>query len=540
MQEPRIPFPFDFRNPDYNAVFAHRLEVLKRIRQSKDSKLLPGLFAYYRDNPIQFIIDWGCTFDPRNIGQGKPAVLPFIPWPRQVDWFQWVLERMAANEDGVNDKSRDMGASWMAVALSCTLGLFHDNMSVGFGSRIEDLVDRKDDPFSLFWKMRAFLRSLPAEFRRGWDERVHAPYMRITFPATNASIIGEGGPNIGRGGRVKVYFVDEAMHLQNPESADAALSQTTNCRIEMSSVKGRQGPFARRRFSFPPRQVFTFHWRSDPRKDDAWYAKQCERFTPEIVAQEIDINYDASQTGILIPQEWVQAAIDAHVKLGIEPTGAKRGALDVADEGIDMNAFAVARGVLLYYLDAWSGKGSDIFGTVERAFRVCDEEELREFRYDSDGLGAGVRGDARVLNERRQWAINAEPFRGSEAPVNPDDPIESASIDLKDKDDRTNKDYFANRKAQGWWSLRMRFLRTYRAVREGWKYPPDDLIFLSSKMPRLNELTAQLSQPTYTKNGAGKMLVDKQPEGTKSPNDADGLMILFAPGERKRRSFFDL
>jgi hypothetical protein len=308
----------------------------------------------------------------------------------------------------------------------------------------------------------------------------------------------------------------------------------------MSSVKGRQNPFAEKRFKFPPHRVFTFHWRDDPRKDDAWYAAECADLAPEVVAQEIDINYDASQTGILIPQEWVQAAIDAHVKLGIEPTGAKRGALDVADEGTDMNAFAVARGVLLYYLDAWSGKGSDIFGTVERAFRVCDEEGLREFRYDSDGLGAGVRGDARVLNERRQWAINAEPFRGSEAPVNPDDPIESASIDLKDKDDRTNKDYFANRKAQGWWSLRMRFLRTYRAVREGWKYPPDDLIFLSSKMPRLNELTAQLSQPTYTKNGAGKMLVDKQPEGTKSPNDADGLMILFAPGERKRRSFFDL
>jgi hypothetical protein len=32
--------------------------------------------------------------------------------------------------------------------------------------------------------------------------------------------------------------------------------------------------------------VFTFHWRSDPRKDDEWYRKECEKIdNPVIVAQ---------------------------------------------------------------------------------------------------------------------------------------------------------------------------------------------------------------------------------------------------------------
>jgi hypothetical protein len=127
--------------------------------------------------------------------------------------------------------------------------------------------------------------------------------------------------------------VDEAAFLQRPLLIDAALSQTTRCRIDLSSVNGMSNPFAQKRHSgkIP---VFTFHWRSDPRKDDEWYRKECEKIdNPVIVAQELDLNYQASAEGILIPSEWVQAAVDAHIKLGIEPTGQRLGAMDIADEG---------------------------------------------------------------------------------------------------------------------------------------------------------------------------------------------------------------
>ncbi|EFE7308104.1 TerL protein, partial [Escherichia coli] len=41
----------------------------------------------------------------------------------------------------------------------------------------------------------------------------------------------------------------------------------------------------------------------------------------------------------------------------------------------------------------------------------------------------------------------------------------------------------------------------------------------------------ELSQPTWSKNATGKILVDKQPDGTKSPNLADSVMIAYAPME---------
>jgi phage terminase large subunit len=97
-------------------------------------------------------------------------------------------------------------------------------------------------------------------------------------------------------------------------------------------------PFAQKRFSGKIK-VFTFHWRDDPRKDAAWYEKQLDELDPVTIASEIDINYAASAEGLLIPSAWVQAAIGAHLKLGIKPTGMRRGGLDVADTGADKNAF---------------------------------------------------------------------------------------------------------------------------------------------------------------------------------------------------------
>jgi hypothetical protein len=54
--------------------------------------------------------------------------------------------------------------------------------------------------------------------------------------------------------------------------------------------------------------------------------QECEKIdNPVIVAQELDLNYQASAEGILIPSEWVQAAVDAHIKLGIQPSGQRSG-----------------------------------------------------------------------------------------------------------------------------------------------------------------------------------------------------------------------
>jgi hypothetical protein len=43
--------------------------------------------------------------------------------------------------------------------------------------------------------------------------------------------------------------VDESAFLKRPALIDAALSQTTRCRIDLSSVNGMANPFAQKRHS---------------------------------------------------------------------------------------------------------------------------------------------------------------------------------------------------------------------------------------------------------------------------------------------------
>lgn len=534
---------FDFRNPDYSNVFADRAERLQRIRADQSGELLKHLRAFYRDHPAQFIDDWGCTFDPRLVERGLPAVVPFRLFPKQREWCDWVVAKWRAQDPGLTEKSRDMGVSWLAVALSATLCLFYEGMAIGFGSRKEEYVDKLGSPKSLFWKGREFIKLLPPEFRPGWSP-ADAPHLRIAFPHTGSVITGEAGDNIGRGDRSSIYFVDEAAFIERPQLVEASLSQTTNCRIDVSTPKGMANPFAVKRHSWLADRIFIFDWRDDPRKDDAWYEKQVRDLDPVTLAQEVDRSYTASVVGIVIPQAWVQSAIDADRKLGFEVRGAKRGALDVADEGIDLNAFCAATGVRVDHVTGWTGKGDDIFGTVQKAFSFCDVLGIDGFEYDADGLGAGVRGDARVLNEERKRKIEVLPFRGSGEVVDKDKAIPTAAPRTEKKQPgeivRLNGDYFENAKAQGWFELRARFQRTHRAVQmaangEAWQdaYKPDDLIVLNSKMPELAKLTSELSQPTYTQSKSGKMMIDKTPDGARSPNLADAVMIRYAPRKRK-------
>lgn len=511
----------DFKNPDYTTVFKQRAERLKRLRATPGS--FSKLLTYYRYNPAQMIIDWGMTSDPRNVERGLPVIIPFILFPKQVEWINWAVNNWKTQQSNPTVKSRDMGLSWLSVALASVLCITHNDMVIGFGSRKEEYVDKIGSPKSLFYKVRQFVALLPPELRGGFIAGVTDPHMRVKFPNTGSIIVGEAGDGIGRGDRASIYFVDESAFLDRPQLIEASLSQTTNCRMDISTPNGLANPFAERVLS-GKFDVFKFHWRDDPRKDDAWYQRQLDTLDPVTIAQEVDIDFAASRDGVVIPSAWVQSAIDADKKLGIDATGELSTALDVADLGKDMNAHVMREGVIIRDAKEWHGSTvEDIYGTTQKAFEHCDTWGCYYIRYDSDGLGAGVRGDARVLNDERKKLekIITESFHGGGKVHNPDDIY---------VDNRTNESFFENFKSQCWWQhLRDRFKVTHEAVTQGKEFDINDLIVIDGSMKLLNQVVSELSQPTYSKSVRGKILINKKPEGTKSPNLADAIMMLFAP-----------
>ncbi len=175
-----IPFPFDFKNPDYTQVFEWRMERLQRIRANPET--LPAIREFYRTNPAQFIIDWGMTTDPRNIDYGLPVTIPFLLFPKQEEWIHWIMTRRENMENGITEKSREMGLSWTAIGLACSLCLFNKEMVIGFGSRKEEYVDSTGDPKALFWKARKFVETLPVEFRGSWSEKNTPPICALNSP----------------------------------------------------------------------------------------------------------------------------------------------------------------------------------------------------------------------------------------------------------------------------------------------------------------------------------------------------------------------
>lgn len=523
----RVEDGLDWKHPDYRPIYRERLARIARLRTDPD--LLIAAKVYYKAHIADFINDWGVTYDQRVISDAtRSAMMPLVLMPKQREWVDWFVDHWRNNKPGLTEKSRDCGISWLAMAASASLCLFFDDMSIGFGSQKEDKVDRTGDPDTLFYKGRIFTQNLPREFKGGWDVKKHSAHMRIAFPDTGSSITGEAGDNIGRGGRKSIYVVDESAHTEHPKLIAASLSATTDCRIDVSSVNGMANDFAERRHSGNI-DVFVFDWRDDPRKDPAWYERKCKEINdPVIVAAEIDRNYTASTEGVIIPQEWVQAAIDAHVKLGIKPSGIRRGAFDVADLGRDANAFATRYGVLLDSCEAWKGQTTgDVYASTEYAYLLADQYGLDEFDYDADGLGgasvrpASTRIDVRRV-EQKQRRIRVGVFRGSGEVMFPEQKMPGT--------DRKNIDYFQNFKAQSWWYLRTRFYTTWRAVVKGeTDYDRDAIISIASGIKDRSKLTSELSQPIWKLSLTGKVMVDKTPDGVASPNLGDAVMMVYAP-----------
>lgn len=531
--------------PDYVAVLAWRQQQLIHLRQNPH--LWQGAKAFYAQNYEAFINHWVFTYDPRNAGSDtKTTKIPFILFQRQAEMLEFLLRLKKAQTDGLFEKARDYGATWVGVCYSVCEWLFEPGASVGWGSRKESLVDKVGDLDSIFEKVRFVLRNLPVEFLpQGYKEREHATFMKIINPETGSTITGEAGDNIGRGGRKSCYFKDESAHYERPEMIEASLGDNTRMQIDISSVNGTGNVFHRRRQSgivweggdvVPGRtNVMLLDWRDHPEKSQEWYDLRRKRAEEEgllhLFAQEVDRDYASAVSGILIPKKFVQAAIDAHIKLmWRDPSGRYFAGLDVADDSKngDKNAYAERVDYLMTGLDQWGGVDTTV--TTNRAVQLAERNV--EIQYDCLGVGAGVKGEANRLKDAKllpygvrftPWAASASVEDGKKHLLkNPDG--------TADKNSPLKKDYYQNLRAQAAWELRLRFERTYKAVVDGASYDPSEMIAIPSNLPNLTQFVDQLSQPVMTRSTqTGKMMVDKQPPGTRSPNMFDATVMAFFP-----------
>jgi len=493
-----------------------------------------------------WIETWAWTFDPR-LSEGK--FRPFLLFPVQVDYIDWLNLRYKNQEDGIVEKSRDMGFSWLSVAWATWKFLFEDGFTCVFGSNLIRNVDTLGNHKSLFEKIRMILRALPVwMLPKGFSKRAHLnTKLRIINPERNGIITGEGGHNIGRSDRASIVFIDEAAHVERAEEVEQALSQTTDCRIWGSTPKGSGNLFYTKVKSdqFP---VFRFHWQQDPRKNRwilrnpdgsvfaeghgecsapagmvpfyPWYEDAKKRFTPLTVAQEIDIDYAGSIDDVVFPSHWVQAC----VTISLTPGDYREAGLDVGGSGSDgaESVYTLVAMPVALKIKRWSGLSP--VKTARRAIRYAREDQVHSFKWDHTGVGEGVSGEIQDSATAEDVTFKMQMVKWGGKP----------SKRMWPSGRRSNQ-MFMSAKAEDHWILRERMRKTYEHVLflqghpEGVEHPLDELL----SIPKDNKLISQLSTIRFEERDNGKITIESKLKMKKrnvaSPDIAESLIIACSP-----------
>ena len=219
----------------------------------------------------------------------------------------------------------------------------------------------------------------------------------------------------------------------------------------------------------------------------------------------------------IIKYSWIEAAVDAHKKLGIDLSGSYSVGYDVADDGKDKNAAVGFNGAIADKLDSWQGLEDELVQSAYRAWSMMPPNGSR-FLYDGHGLGAGT-GSTLIEHKNKVFK-----FLAGGKVIDPDKEY-SHGI--------TNREKFENLKIQAWVDVADRFRNTYNAVTKGEKFAPSELISIDKDIAQLEQLKIQLSTPRkmYSKRGLDMVETKEQlaARGVDSPDLAEAFIMGACP-----------
>jgi hypothetical protein len=496
-------------------------------------------------DPVHWFNTWVWTYNPKIVGRRDPETgeklspfLRFKLWPKQVEFIHWISARMDAEEQGLCEKSRDAGVSYLCVGFALHQWLYNPGFSATFGSRKVDYVDKKNNPNSLFHKMRIMLDRLPEwMLPEGFDRRKHDTKLMLFNPANEAVITGEGGENMGRGGRSTLYVLDEAAHVDNADAIEAALTGNTDCIIWVSSVNGTGNLFYKKRHGggedqgLRLDQIFRFHYTDDPRKTPEWVKAKKRQTTAVAWAQEYEIDYSASLEGVCIKAKHVRAAQELYRmvkagKLAFEIPQATATGLDVGAGGKGRSIAVTRAGPWVY--PPKSRREADTTGTAIWGYDCAQALGSPLINYDAPGVGAGVKSTFKHV--KREGVKVAAINTGSDPFV----------VTGKWDDGRRSEEQFVNLKAEIWWMARTRFEKAYQLWLyltgeeddegvEGRNWPIQEVVMLPSGDPDSDMLAVQLSMVKVNIKEDGRAIMEKKTElakrGVSSPDYADAYCL---------------
>lgn len=291
----------------YDENITYRLKLMMKLQKDVRMKLIVNDLC--KEDILFWVNTFCATYNPRK----NPSTIPFITYKYEDDLILSLVDAIKNQKDILIDKSRDMGVTWCVLLVFTWFWQFHgEGYDFLCGSRKEQYIDGIGNMDTLMEKIRFLIRNQPKWMRPpDFDWKRDSNYMKIVNPESKATITGEAtNNNFSRSGRRRAIFFDEFAFWECDSQAWRASADSTNCRIVVSTPCGFNNQFAKLRHSgsIP---VHSLHWKLHPEKDQAWYDNECKRRNNDAVeiAQELDINYEGSEEGVLFEFSDLKAAV---------------------------------------------------------------------------------------------------------------------------------------------------------------------------------------------------------------------------------------
>lgn len=225
-------------------------------RGLKDKEFAKILRAACRQDILFWINTFVFTLDPRRNDCKK---IPLITWPEQ-DQAILFIKSCVGEHDLWLEKSRDQSATWDILAVLDHDFLHGEDVHYTLASIKGELVDDKSVPNTLFSKIDLIHDMLPT-FLKPKLERTRFLWENKTGGCTINGEANNG--NLGRSGRQKAMFLDEAPATANVDDIDSSTASVTDCRLWCGTHQGTYTHFYRN-IQKPGKVVLRIHWCQRP------------------------------------------------------------------------------------------------------------------------------------------------------------------------------------------------------------------------------------------------------------------------------------
>lgn len=312
--------------------------------------------------------------------------IPFLTYLYQEEAARHIIDAIEKGYDMPIQKSRKMGLSWLIIVI-LVHGFAFKKWDVLVGSEKASRVDLRGDMGALIPKARYTLENNPEWLIPRLDRKEFDKTMLLVHPITKAKFKGDSNSdNFGRGDRAKVVLLDEfASFSKTDKQSWASSSSTAKCRIALSTpnYRGKNCYYYQVVSNSLKKDLpsLKLHWVLNPifakdltydeegRPTSPWYESEKRRSTSvQEIASELDIDYDASNSGKVFPDFDMEVNVVENLKYN--PALPLYVSWDFGLDATCMLWFQVDSKGIIYVIDEYqnsgtSAEGSDIFHYID-------------------------------------------------------------------------------------------------------------------------------------------------------------------------------